>query len=177
MDRARYIPQHTVAEYQQWPGEWELWAGVPVAMSPSPKRVHQRLSRELCLLLHNKLKAEGCQDCEVLYEIDWIVSENTVYRPDVVVTCEPDGNDYIRKPPVFIAEILSDSTRRKDTIFKHRAYQDLGVKYFLTVEPEDSTVAFFSLEDGTYRPMESERVELSDGCVLSVKFADIFSSV
>ena len=177
MDQARYIPQYTVAEYQQWPGEWELWAGVPVAMSPSPKRVHQRLSRELCLLLHNKLKAEGCQDCEVLYEIDWIVSENTVYRPDVVVTCEPDESDYIRKPPILVAEILSDSTRRKDTIFKHKAYQDLGVKYFLMVEPEDSTVALFCLEDGLYRPTESEILELSEQCVFSVKFADIFSTV
>lgn len=37
----RYIPTYTVADYERWEGEWELWDGVPVAMSSAPIFRHQ----------------------------------------------------------------------------------------------------------------------------------------
>ena len=33
---SKYDPHYTVADYEQWSGDWELWKGTAVAMTPSP---------------------------------------------------------------------------------------------------------------------------------------------
>lgn len=40
---SNYVPRYTVEDHALWEGEWELWSGAPVAMSPSPDMVHQVL--------------------------------------------------------------------------------------------------------------------------------------
>ncbi len=42
MSRAlKYIPNYTLTDYRRWEGDWELWDGIPVSMSPSPFGTHQ----------------------------------------------------------------------------------------------------------------------------------------
>ncbi len=38
----KYQPHYTVEDYRQWKGDWELWYGTAVAMSPSPFGPHER---------------------------------------------------------------------------------------------------------------------------------------
>ncbi len=71
----RYIPHYKVNDYQLWEGQWELWSGVPIAMSPSADRLHQRISGRLFQRLDEALRAGGCRRCEVLYEIDCVAAE------------------------------------------------------------------------------------------------------
>jgi Uma2 family endonuclease len=48
------------------------------------------------------------------------------YYPDLVVTCDPDDNDdYFRRFPKVIVEVLSPSTERIDKSEKLRAYQTI----------------------------------------------------
>jgi hypothetical protein len=47
----RFISDYTVAEYQSWDGDWELWQGIPVSMSPGPFGRHQKVTRNLMLAL------------------------------------------------------------------------------------------------------------------------------
>lgn len=75
----RYIPHYTVEDYRQWEGKWELWTGLPVAMSPSSDRQHQRIGVRLLERLSHALKATGCQHCEVLYAIDWIAADKSEF--------------------------------------------------------------------------------------------------
>ena len=35
-----YLPHYTYGDYRQWDGEWGLYEGFPVVMSPAPMIIH-----------------------------------------------------------------------------------------------------------------------------------------
>ncbi len=39
-----YLPHYTYDDYVQWDGDWELYEGFPVSMSPAPMINHQVIS-------------------------------------------------------------------------------------------------------------------------------------
>jgi len=84
------ILNYTYKDYEMWEGEWELIDGMPVSMAPAPARIHQSIASELFYYLKQALDEE-CQACEVLYEVDWKISNNTILRPDIIFTCDDDG--------------------------------------------------------------------------------------
>lgn len=173
---ARYLPHYTVEDYEHWSGDWELWSGTAVAMSPSSKKEHQRISKRLVALWDQALKTAGCNDCEALQEVDWRVSSDTVYRPDIAVVCSDPGLDYIKEAPRFICEILSDSTREKDQHFKRNVYESLGVLYYLIADPDDSKLLLLELQDGRYRvrPELDQPLELTNDCQVTLDFSSVF---
>ena len=104
-------PRYTYKDYEKWEGDWELICGIPYAMSPAPNWQHQEFGGRFITSFSNSLKAEkNTCDCKVLYESDWIVSEDTVVRPDVMVVCEEIKGNFVTTPPSLILEILSSST-------------------------------------------------------------------
>ncbi len=117
----QYIPHYTVEDYRRWQGDWELLGGVPVAMSPSPDFVHQKVASRLHYQLMRSV--EQCPSCIALYEMDWIVSEDTVLRPDIILVCgEPEG-DYITRAPKIVVEVVSRNTAYKDERVKFEIYE------------------------------------------------------
>lgn len=76
-----FVPLYTYADYKQWEGNWELINGHPHALSPSPLKQHQRVGKKLLVEMDELLETgTGCKDCEVFYELDWIVSNDTIVR-------------------------------------------------------------------------------------------------
>jgi Uma2 family endonuclease len=75
----RYLPNYTVDDYQRWEGDWELWQGIPVAMTPSPFGRHQAIAARLVTLLNNAVEQTRC-NAIVMAEIDRIVTNHTVCR-------------------------------------------------------------------------------------------------
>lgn len=77
---------YTYKDYEKWEGDWELIRGIPYAMSPAPTWQHQRFGSRFVTAFSNALtKKAGTCNCDVLYETDWIVSEDTIVRPEVMV--------------------------------------------------------------------------------------------
>jgi Uma2 family endonuclease len=109
-----WLPQYTYTDYESWEGDWELIYGLPYAMSPSAKRTHQATGKKFIQLIEKGLSdnKSGC-DCESYYELDWIVNENTVIRPDIMIVCGKFEDDFLRFPPTLIVEIASSKTRVK----------------------------------------------------------------
>lgn len=171
-----YRPTYTLKDYEQWEGRWELWSGYPVAMSPSANREHQRVARKLSTFLTEALSKQDCQDCELFQEIDWRVGQDTVFRPDLLIVCNDQETDFIEKTPDFIAEILSESTRTVDLIHKKKAYQQLGVGFYLLVDPKKKTNELWELRQGEYCLFQLERFTLCEGCELPANFDHVFSS-
>ena len=137
MSAPKYIPHYTYADYVQWQGDWELWRGVPVAMSPSPRSSHQIWLLELGRRLLNALEASsGCRDCRVVGELDWIIADDLVVRPDLAVVCHDRLGEYITGPPSLVIELLSPATEQKDRTAKRALYQDQGVPHYLMMEPD-----------------------------------------
>ncbi|XAL98467.1 Uma2 family endonuclease [Phycisphaeraceae bacterium D3-23] len=178
-EASRYLPNYTLADYEQWEGDWELWDGHPVAMVPSPGFGHQRVAGRLFVALNQLLDKQGGCHCETLYEIDWRVSDNTVVRPDLLVVCEPIETKWVEVTPTLIAEVLSPSTSQNDLTYKRRLYAREGVKYYLIVDPEAKTVEALALQGDTYAAIRSDDAvlsfELHDGCAVSLAVAGLWA--
>ena len=171
------IPRYSYKDYQQWQGDWELIHGYAYAMSPSPFSKHQlaatKFSCELeAALRKNKYKC----NCHVFSELDWIIDEQTVVRPDVMIACgNIDLNDHLRIPPVLIVEIFSDSSRLKDRNTKFKLYEQCGVKYYLMADPDKKSVEFFQLVNNQYQEQAAiSSFLLSQGCEVEVALGDVF---
>ena len=143
------ILNYTYDDYVQWEGEWELIEGVPVSMAPAPVKRHQQLAGEVFMALNRTLD-EACAECEVLYEVDWKVNEETVVRPDIVFVCDDEHEAYLTKAPKIIVEILSPATAKKDETVKFDIYESEGVQYYILVYPDDLKAKVYSLKEGRY---------------------------
>lgn len=164
MGQFSFQPRYTVEDYLNWEGDWELWDGQAVSMSPSPIRDHQLTIRNLLILLQRQLwEQDGCE-CTAISDIDWRVSQETVFRPDVAVMChETDIGDYIEATPRLVVEVLSDATMERDRHAKRLAYAQLGVRFYLMVDHWARQITALRLAGGEYQPTDLE-LELHDGC-------------
>ncbi len=169
----RYVPYYTLADHATWEGDWELLAGVAVAMTPSPFGRHaERLSR-ITATLWNAIDASGC-DATVLVEIDWIVSDDTVVRPDLVVVCGPAPRRHVEQAPALVVEILSAATRERDLTVKRDLYEAQGVRWYAIIDPDEGRSTILRLgESGLYESREasgSQQIDLCPDCALAVEF-------
>jgi len=177
MPAVSYRPRYRVEDYLDWEGDWELWDGTPVSMSPSPGYFHQSAGSRLFVQLVRLLQSETCeQRCEALYEIDWHVDDHTVVRPDLLIVCERPEGRWIERRPDLVAEILSPSTREKDLVAKRALYAANGVPHYLVVDPDARSVQRLQLADDAYleRPAD-EPFELHPGCVLALEVPALFA--
>lgn len=178
MSAVAYSPKYKVSEYRNWEGDWELWDGVAVSMSPSPRHFHQSASGNLYFQIRVALDEDGCpEECHALYEIDWEVNDFTVVRPDLLVVCEDLDDDWVKSRPELIAEILSPSTREKDLTSKRELYAREGVPFYLILDPDDQSAILLELEEkGSYRERSAEEpFELHPGCVLKLDVDAVFA--
>ena len=180
MSTAFPIPRYTYSNYERWEGDWELIGGYPYAMSPSAVSKHQLVGAALQFELTTALRANKSNcNCKVYYEIDWIISEETIVRPDICVVCAPvDPNGHIKVPPALIVEIFSSSTRLKDRNIKFKLYEECGVKYYLMADPDLKKIETFELTDNVYKETPGKAdFMLTAGYVVSINIDDVFTDV
>jgi Uma2 family endonuclease len=113
----KYLPHYTLEDYKKWEDDWELIEGIPYALA-SPSFKYQRIVGKNFRYLDEYLE-ENCPDCLVGLDTDYIVSEDTVLRPDVFITCEP-VEDRLLKSPAVVFEVVSPSTREKTKNLKRK---------------------------------------------------------
>lgn len=132
-----YQEYYTFGDYQHWQGNWELIEGMPYAMAPSPTVTHQtvtfNIASEIKAALHNNLNR--CNDCCILMETDWQVSNDTVVRPDAMIICQ-NIDEKVMVTPELIVEVVSLSSTKRDEVMKFDLYQQEGVLYYILVYPE-----------------------------------------
>ena len=56
----------------------------------------------------------------------------------------------IKGPPDLVIEILSDRTRKYDTVVKFHHYEQYGVREYWIVDPREDRIHVHSLHDGSY---------------------------
>jgi len=145
----KYLPRYTYEDYANWEGDWELIEGVPYAMAPSPLKRHQFLSGLIFKLIYEQL--ESCsQNCQIFQDVDWIVNNSTVVRPDLLAVCDDEAEDYVRKTPEVVFEIVSPASAIKDENLKFLLYQQEGVNYYVLVYPEGQRIKVYKLMEGRF---------------------------
>jgi len=81
--------------------------------------------------LHLEEQGEG-KDCIVTIDTDYIIPENTVFRPDLEVVSSNKGKKII-KTLILIVEMVSPALRKMDLISLFIYYAKEGVKYYLLI--------------------------------------------
>src|SRR5450432_1523196 len=102
----KYRPYYTYDDYCQWEGRWELIEGMPYAMSPLPVPEHQRVCGNIFSLLKESLPG-NFKNCRVYLPLHWIIADNTIVQPDVLIVCKKINKKYLDFPPALVIEVLS----------------------------------------------------------------------
>jgi Uma2 family endonuclease len=128
----------TIADFLTWSarhdGKFELHRGQPLAMAP-PTRAHGQIAANASAVIHRQLAAP----CRVVAEAGIAFEgEDTMYQPDLVVTCTPHvRGERMTLSPILIAEVLSESTERKDRQIKLPSYRMIpSVREIVLIDPE-----------------------------------------
>lgn len=113
---------------------------------PGESDLNNQLALNCCILLKTLLKNKGYSFFIEGVKIK-VPNENKYFYPDVFITKEPlsTGTAYIKEQPELIVEVLSESTRKYDTVDKFINYQKFGsLHYYILVEPETVLISVFS---------------------------------
>jgi len=175
MQKDKYIPRYTYADYALWEGDWELIDGHPYAMAPSPFGPHQAVVVEFVTAILIQLKKNACQ-CQVFADLDWIINDEGVVRPDVMIACGDKIKKYLEYTPVWILEILSQSTAFRDQIIKKELYAEQGVRYYLIADPDKRSIVIYELADGEYQIKTDCRFDLTEHCSIELDTEAIMSA-
>jgi Uma2 family endonuclease len=151
-------------DLKTWPeGErWELIAGQAYAMSPAPRRRHQKLVGQVYRQIANSLEGKSCEayisPIDVfLPEHAWKKGEDSldsidlVVQPDIVVVCDQDKliDEGILGAPDLVIEVLSPSTAYKDLSDKRLAFERHQVREYWIVNPDTFEVYVYRLSTDT----------------------------
>ena len=92
-----------------------------------------------------------------------IQGEEYYTYPDVFITNNEADKEskYIKQQPTLIVEVLSDSTRKYDSVDKFIQYQKINsLQYYILVEPEVFSVHCFSKDEkGEWQPAIYTKLE------------------
>ena len=181
----KYEPHYTVDDMQLWEGDWELWFGTAVSMSPSPFGPHERMITKLIGQIERSFEEHRCVHCSAYAGLDWIVQQDTVVRPDVMIVCGDQPSRHLERPPSLTIEVLSPSTAKKDLEAKRDLYESNQIEHYLIINPDDHAVQWFSLgRDGAFvdttQQITSPRrctARLKSGCDIDLDFEKLFASL
>jgi len=146
------LDYHDLAHTPDDNRRYELLDGA-LFVSPSPRPLHQRVSKRLQRQLEAYFEDRGLGEV-FNAPVDVILTMHDVVVPDlVVVTTPPQVTERaIEGSPTLIVEILSPSTRMRDRKLKAERYAALGVAHYWIVDPVRKTIECYRLEK-TYVPV------------------------
>lgn len=142
----------TVDDYYALPDERrvELIDGVIYDMG-APTTIHQLIAIEFVVQIRNYIR-KNKGDCVPFIspvDVQLDCDEWTMVQPDVLIVC--DKSKVIKRcimgAPDFVVEVLSPSSRSKDTVIKLKKYMEAGVKEFWIVDPKKKCVLVYVFEE------------------------------
>jgi Uma2 family endonuclease len=177
----------TADEFLAWAMEqpetehYELVTGEVVAMAPE-RAAHGRVKGGIFAALREAIRAAGLS-CEAYVDSMAVrVDNTTVYEPDVVVRCGPPLHDDAIQvlDPLIIVEVVSPSSRRRDTGAKLEDYFRIpSTRHYLIVKTDQQAIIHHYRDEAgaiTTRINRDGTVTLDPpGIVLTNVFGDISS--
>jgi Uma2 family endonuclease len=116
---------------------------------PRESDLHNDIVSNILIALKTILKLQGYNVYFESVKIK-VPQEAKYYYPDVFVTKEKTTGtkEYMKHKPELIVEVLSESTRKYDTVDKFINYQKFSsLQYYILVEPETTLVQLFHRAD------------------------------
>ena len=171
------------ADYLIWehdqPERHEYVAGEVFAMVGVRDR-HNVIALNLAALVRPHLKGSPCKT--YLSDIKLEVSAaDSVFYPDLFVTCETPSDPLVKRDAALIVEILSPSTEAYDRGRKFGMYRLLpGLKEYLLIGTDEALVEVYRRTDDdawllrTYRPGDTFTLTSID---LQIAVDDVFDEI
>lgn len=146
----------------------EYYKGRIFAMS-GPKLDHIRITRNLSILLGQKLRGSGCEVFPTDLRV-YVESEELLTYPDLTIVCgEPvtrNNDDWNLMNPMVIVEVLSNSTMDYDRTEKFELYKALpSVREYILVDSRSVLVERFC-KSGDGKWISKKYDKLTDTLVL-----------
>ncbi|MEJ7827118.1 MAG: Uma2 family endonuclease [Segetibacter sp.] len=176
----KFLPHYTYDDWLNWEGRWELIEGHPIAMSPMPVPEHQRVAGELITELTLALRKSKCKSCKAYQPLDYKISDDTIFEPDILIVCGKINRNYLDFPPALIVEILSKSTEERDRGIKYDYYEREGVKYYLIVDAKKRSIEIYELVNDHYQLQEYKNAfefTLEDNCIITPELQNVWENV
>jgi Uma2 family endonuclease len=121
----------------------EFYNGEVYAMAGAGAK-HNIISGNLFSLLRKQARGTDCQTFIADMKL-YIPELNRFYYPDILLACDPnDDNEYYRKTPCLVIEVLSPSTEGIDRREKLHAYRDIAsLKEYVLVSQETMQIELY----------------------------------
>jgi Uma2 family endonuclease len=139
-------PLMSVDEFMAWadrqPEQWELFDGVPAAMSPE-RVIHGETKYRIARAFDEAIAKAGIPCRFVLDSAAVRIDAKNSYQPDVMVYCgEPVSGDALVIPsPIIVVEVLSPGNALKDLRDKLQGYFRVpSVQHYLIADPDTRVV-------------------------------------
>ena len=152
------VPSAYLLSYKDWlrlPDDNQLYELIDgeLFVSPSPNVAHQRVSRNLAVLLHDHLRNTAMG--ELLFApIGVRLDRRSVVEPDILVVLREHATrvrkQVIDGAPDLVVEVLSPGTARRDVGLKREKYRSSGVPEYWIVDPVHANIEVLVLERGEY---------------------------
>jgi prevent-host-death family protein len=155
-------------------------------MMASPNFDHQQALGELYVIFYNWFMGKACRPMLAPFDITLKRTEENknVVQPDLMVICDLEQKLKEKKKyegiPALLVEILSESTRGRDSVKKLDLYMSTGVREYWIVNPFIKEVTVYLFENNdlaksvVYRKNENVSSFVFGGLEVSLK--SIFGS-
>ena len=173
---------YTIKDYDKLLGEdrWELIKGVfHIFMSPAPQTYHQEISLELSTELALAYRKRKCKVYEAPFDVE--LAENTIVQPDLCIICDTDKITKKRcvGSPDFIAEIVSSSSFKRDTVDKLKLYEEYKIREYWLILMEQQEVWVYTLENDKYSEKtvydKHQKIRLFIDPTVEIDFETVFN--
>ena len=147
--------EYTLEDYYEIPDDIrvELIDGVLYAMN-SPTSIHQLIAGYLYgKLLNHVIERKGsCIPMISPIDVQLDCDEKTMVQPDVIIVCDRDKviNRCVYGAPDFVIEVLSQSTKKKDSVTKLNKYMNAGVQEYWMIDPKRKVVLIYNFKNEDY---------------------------
>lgn len=146
---------YTLEDYYQIPDDIrvELIDGVIYNMT-APSSSHQLIAGYIYarLLSHVQNRGGACMPMISPLDVQLDCDDKTMVQPDVIIICDRDKiiNKCIYGEPDFVIEVLSKSTKKKDSIIKLNKYMNADVREYWMIDPIKKSVVVYDFEHEQY---------------------------
>lgn len=116
----------------------------------SPSHTHQSIIGHLFNTFYIYFKGQKCKPFVSPYDIYFENSDNKAcVQPDIFIMCDEENvrDEKYYGVPTLVVEVLSPSSRTKDTLTKLNLYWREGVGEYLLVDPVNKVVHYWYFKD------------------------------
>jgi len=142
-----------------------------IYLMASPNEKHVSIQYNLCNVFNDYFR-KGKNKCLAILAKDLYISRTNWFIPDLLIYCKSNNEKKNKKVPLIVAEILSESTWKRDVTVKMKKYAELEIEEYWIIDPDTQRLTIYKLESGKYEQSELYNLPFSVADDIPIKPED-----